>query len=222
MQVQRALDRIDRLTPAELKPKRTKKIIKKSLHARKEDRHERVYANRRRDVGPASVHVPGTPAGDRLRKKSSKPTVANREHDRRARIRARIFGDEQRGPPRDHRVVRERESVVHVRQPREQAPHVEEETRAGPQSAQHEPLGCASADDHFQISSDTRNQTSLDDLMVLADTDRAWTVRGGFACAHVSAITDRDLCTRNAGLRISIESPLTTTSLPRWLVRRRT
>ena len=200
--------------PAELVPKRAKKIVKKSLHAREEGRRKRVYAHRHRDIAPASVHIPQTPTGNRLRQKTSKPSIANREQDRRARIRARIFGEEYRGPPRDHCVVRPRESVVHVRE-REQTPRVEQETYAGPQSAQHDPLGCVSADDHFQISSDTRNQTSLDDLMLLADTDRAWTVRGVFACERMSTITDRDLRARDAGLRVPIETSLTTTSLSR-------
>ena len=196
VQVQRALDKIDRLTPAELKRKKTKKTIKLSLHAREGDRRARVYADGHREWAPAGARVSRTPTSDRQHKwgkKASKPSVAIREYDRRARIRARIYGDDGRVPPHIRHDVHHRGSVFDGPQ-RDQCSRAQHQTQAEAQSSLQEPLGQVSADEHFQISSDTRNQTTLDNVMLLADTDRAWTVCNIHVQSFFHAITNPQTC----------------------------
>ena len=192
VQVQRALDKIDRLMPAELKRKKTKKAVKLPLRARERDRHTRVYADMHRQPAPARACVSRTPISDRQRKggkKASKPSVAIREHDRRARIRARIYGDDGRVPPRICHDVHHRGSALDSPQ-REQSSRTQRQTHAEPESSLQEPLGQVSADEHFQISNDTRNQTTLEDVMLLADTDCAWTVCNPHAQCLLHAIAN--------------------------------
>ena len=184
VQVQRALDRIDRLTPPELKPKKSKKTIKLPSRAREEGQRARVYADPHHGPAPAKTYVPWTPTSGQPRKGgkvASKPSAASREHDRRARIRARIYRDEARISTRNHHDAQHRNGSRPVAQ-REEISRAQGQTHgAGPQSSVQEPLGPASADDHFQISIDTRNQTTLDDVVLRAGTDHAWKVRSGFA-----------------------------------------
>lgn len=174
VQVQRALDRIDRLMPAELKAKKSKKTVKASSRAREEERRARIYALRHRVPAPSKAPVPRTPTGNRARKGgkvASKPSAANREHDRRARLRARIYGDAGCVSPRNRQGARPHQGIPRVAQ-MEQTTHA----HASTESIVQEPLGQASADEHFQISSDTRNQTTLEDVMLRADTDQAFKV----------------------------------------------
>ena len=179
--------------PAALKRKKTMKL---PLRAQEGDRRTRVYADGRRGQAPAGAGMFRTPTSDRQykgAKKGSKPSVANREHDRRARIRARIYGDDSRVAPRIRHDVHHHGSVLNGPQ-EEQCPRAQYKTHAEPQSSLQEPLGQVSADEHFQISSDTCNQTTLDNVMLLADTDRAWTVCNIHVQSFFHAITNPQTC----------------------------